>query len=83
MDEWIKKFASELGTEGLSSQEVDDLLLIAREVSRRTGERRLAPLATFLAGLAAAKGGRPLGEAVRKALADLQRILPKEEAARS
>jgi hypothetical protein len=76
MDGWIERIAGALGAEPLTSEEVDDLLVIAREVSRRTGDRRLAPLATFLTGVAvAAAMQRP--DALRKSLGDLRAVLPE------
>jgi hypothetical protein len=76
MQEWVDRFAGELGTEGLTAEQVDELLEIAREVAHRTGERRLAPIATFIAGLMAARGGEPIDQAIRRARESLGRILP-------
>ena len=55
MDDWLDRFADALSVARLDPAEVDALLDLARLVAHGT-ERRNAPLATFLAGRAAAGG---------------------------
>ena len=54
MDEWIDQYANALGEQPLSPAETGDILKLARDVAHGV-ERRLAPLAAFVAGLAAAR----------------------------
>ena len=56
MDDWLDRFADALSVPRLDPAEVDTLLDLARVVAHGT-ERKNAPLATFLAGRAAAGGG--------------------------
>ncbi len=50
MDEWLDGFARALGERSLEPEEVGAVLVLAREVARGV-ERRLAPLASFVAGM--------------------------------
>ena len=50
MDEWLDGFAQALGERSLEPEEVGALLALAREVAHGV-ERRLAPLASFVAGV--------------------------------
>jgi hypothetical protein len=54
METWIDLYADSLGLERLTDEEITELLDLARDVAHGT-ERRFAPLATFLAGLAAGR----------------------------
>jgi Domain of unknown function (DUF6457) len=56
-NEWIGKFASELGTEPPSEDEVGEILELAATAAHAS-ERIAAPLACWLAG----RDGRPLSE---------------------
>ena len=73
MTEWVDEAGAELASVAggeaaeyaLSEMEVEMLLRLAREVAHESGDRRNAPLATYLAGLA--RGRNPelgLGVAV-------------------
>jgi hypothetical protein len=66
-NEWIAKFARELGTEGPSDEETGAILELAATAAHAS-ERIAAPLACYLAG----RDGRPLAEL--RAIAD--RIAP-------
>lgn len=50
MDEWLDGFARALGERSLEPEEVGAMLALAREVAHGV-ERRLAPLASFVAGM--------------------------------
>ena len=80
MEEWIDAAPGAVGEGALRPEEVTILLRLAREVAHRT-ERRMAPLAAFLAGAAA---GRASPEdrltALRAAAAALERLLPGDPA---
>jgi hypothetical protein len=56
-NEWIGKFAAELGTEPPSEEEVGEILELAATAAHAS-ERIAAPLACWLAG----REGRPLAE---------------------
>jgi uncharacterized protein DUF6457 len=58
VDEWMDRLADDLGEERLSPKEVGQVLKLAREVAHGV-ERKLAPLAAFVAGVHA---GRRAGE---------------------
>lgn len=70
MDEWLTKAAEGLGIEeALTPAEVETLLELARVAAHESGERTNAPLLCYLAGLAAARGGKTvdeLADAVRR-----------------
>ncbi len=55
---WINGFAARHDLDGLTPELVDALLDLAGRAAHDTGERRNAPLACFLAGLALAGGAR-------------------------
>jgi len=50
MDDWLDGFARALGERPLEREEVGAVLALARDVAHGV-ERRLAPLASFLAGM--------------------------------
>jgi hypothetical protein len=62
-NEWIAKFARELGIEGPSEEETGEILELAATAAHAS-ERIAAPLACYLAG----RDGRPLAEL--RAIAD-------------
>jgi hypothetical protein len=67
-EEWPDKAASALGIEG--DLYIDEILDLARDVAHGV-ERKAAPVATFLAGLAAGRdGGDP--DAVKRAIATVR-----------
>jgi hypothetical protein len=81
MDEWIDQYATALGEEGLSPAETADILKLARDVAHGV-ERRLAPLAAFVAGLAAARASVDGGDraaSVRSALDQARALIPESE----
>lgn len=78
MEQWIDRLARALELEPLSREEVGRLLGIARDVAHRV-ERKVTPVATFLAGAAVGRAvadGSSRADAMVAALAALQRALP-------
>jgi uncharacterized protein DUF6457 len=82
-DEWLSRLAADLGEPPLTSRETGHVLKLAREVAHGV-ERKLAPLAAYLAGVHVGRRGaqgvspdEALSEAVRAAAA----ILPVQPAA--
>jgi hypothetical protein len=78
MDEWIDEYAGALGEQPLSPAETADILKLARDVAHGV-ERRLAPLAAFVAGLSAARTSAGAGDraaAVRAALDRARTLIP-------
>jgi len=53
-DELVETLARHVGTSPLDAAEVDSVLALAAAVAHGTGDRTSAPLASFLAGIAAA-----------------------------
>lgn len=53
LDEWVEKVCAELNID--DDVDVDELLDLARDVAHEV-ERRAAPIATFIVGLAAGRG---------------------------
>ena len=82
-EEWINRLASDLGEPSLSSREIGQVLKLAREVAHGV-ERRLAPLAAYVAGMhvgrRAAQGASP-EEALSEAIRAADAFLPVEPAA--
>jgi Domain of unknown function (DUF6457) len=82
MDRWIDEVAAAFGEEPLGAEQVDAILDAARDVAHRV-ERRLTPVAAFLAGEAAGRArvtGTSQAEAVAQSLARLGELLPPEGA---
>lgn len=78
MPGWMDGLAEAFGEEPLAPEEVDELLSAARDVAHRV-ERRMTPLAAFVAGMGAGRaraGGASHREAVADALAKLRAALP-------
>jgi hypothetical protein len=61
-EEWVGRFAGELGIDPPGPTEVEEILELAA-VAAHASERIAAPVATWLAG----KAGRPVGEVVELA----------------
>ena len=78
MTDWMARLAAALDQPALEPGEVDALLALARDVSRRTGDRRTAPLTTFLAGQFVAGGAEPRAQAVARARDAVLAVLPEE-----
>ena len=76
MDEWIDQYANALGVQPLSPAETADILKLARDVAHGV-ERRLAPLAAFVAGLAAARESEDRAAAVHGALERARTLIPE------
>jgi hypothetical protein len=69
----VEGLASQIGVPPLTGGEIDACLALAAAAAHGTGDRTAAPLATFLAGLAAAGSGdraRTLEE-IRRATTEL------------
>jgi hypothetical protein len=61
MDDWLTRVAAAIGCdEQLSDEDADALLKIARIAAHEGGDRRNAPLLTYLIGRA--RSDRPLAE---------------------
>jgi hypothetical protein len=61
MDDWLKQVAAAIGSDDeLSDEDADALLKIARIAAHESGDRRNAPLLTYLIGRA--HGDRQLNE---------------------
>lgn len=78
MDRWIDRAASAFGEQPLDPDQVDELLLVARDVAHGV-ERRLTPVAAFLAGMGAGRAraaGASLDHAVADAIDTLRSLLP-------
>jgi hypothetical protein len=54
-DEVINALAEHIGTPPLTAAEVESVLSLAAVAAHSTGDRTTAPLASFLAGVAAAR----------------------------
>ena len=78
MQEWSDRIAHSLKQPTLKSEETEELLLLAREVSHGTGQRAVTPLATFLVGLAVAETGGTRSAAIRKAHESLRSLIGQE-----
>ncbi len=79
MEDWIDLLAESLGEDPLSGQETARLLSAAREVAHRV-ERRITPLATFVAGAAVGRsiaGGASRRDALQAALDTINSMLPE------
>jgi Domain of unknown function (DUF6457) len=74
--ELIDALAGELGVASLSQSEIESLLALAAAAAHGTGDRTSAPLATFLAGLAAADSARR-DEAIENLRARTAAIAPE------
>jgi chromosomal replication initiation ATPase DnaA len=78
MDEWIDRFADELGVEALDAETRSRLLDASREVAHRL-ERKQTPLSVYLIGVAVGRriaAGTDPETAVDEALETLARLLP-------
>ena len=61
MDDWLQRVAAAIGSdEELSEEDADALLKIARIAAHEGGDRRNAPLLTYLIGRS--RGETPLSE---------------------
>lgn len=81
MEGWIDRVAAAFGEEPLAPEQVDELLRAARDVAHGV-ERRLTPVATFLAGMGAGRAraaGATSGHAIGDALETLRSLLPEPE----
>lgn len=74
MADWLTRTATALDVEPLAPEEVRMLLDLTRQVAHTT-ERRNAPLAAFLLGLAVAGGDLPRGTALGAACARVEALL--------
>ncbi|HXJ65789.1 MAG TPA: DUF6457 domain-containing protein [Actinomycetota bacterium] len=78
MDRWLDELAEALGVEPLEAGESGDLLRSSRDVAHGV-ERRFAPLASFLLGVATERGtaaGASRAEAFAAAVERLRWTLP-------
>lgn len=80
---WVERLAQELGVEGMTPHAQATLLAIARDVAHG-GERKYAPLASFIAGRyvqLAAHDGRDMESALRDVSDAVSRLLRETSAA--
>lgn len=72
-DELARALADEIGAPALETGEVESILALAAVAAHGTGDRTAAPLAAFLAGIAAAGSDDRLGtlDAIRRRAAQL------------
>jgi hypothetical protein len=79
LEEQLARFAAAVGEPNLDDEEVEEVLDLARVVAHGT-ERRLAPLTTFLAGLAVARAveGRSRPDALNDVSRQLRAAIPDE-----
>lgn len=78
MDDWLRQLAVTLGVDPLDEDQVDSLLVVARDVAHAV-ERRATPVATFLLGAAVQRRighGATARDALGDALVDLRAALP-------
>lgn len=61
-EQWVEKFASEIGADPPSGDDFNELLRLAAEAAHAS-ERTAAPVACWIAG----RTGRPLGELIEAA----------------
>ena len=72
MHEWLQRAAAKLGGPTVSDSEQDALLGLARVAAHTSGDRRNAPLVTYLVGLARGGGDeRSVEELVREITGDV------------
>ena len=80
MEEWTQRFARALGEPPMSPREMGKVLQLAREVAHGV-ERKVAPLAAFLAGIHVGRragGGVSREEALAEALRTAGEVLPRD-----
>jgi hypothetical protein len=78
VDEWIDELALALAEEPIDPREMGAVLKLARDVAHGV-ERKLAPVATFLAGVHAgrrAADGTPRAQALAEAVEAAQALIP-------
>ena len=56
-EEWVERFAEEIGSDGPSPEETEEVLKLAAAAAHAS-ERTAAPVACWIAG----RTGRPIGE---------------------
>jgi hypothetical protein len=79
MREWEREIADAVGEDALAPEELGIVLRLSRDVAHRT-ERRLAPVAAYLAGARAgrlAAGGGARAEGLRDAERAIRGVLPE------
>jgi hypothetical protein len=82
VDRWLEELAEALGVEPLGGGETGELLRASRDVAHGV-ERRFAPLASFLLGVATERGtaaGASRDEAFATAVEQLRWTLPPPDA---
>jgi uncharacterized protein DUF6457 len=83
MDDWLDDFARALGERPLEREEAGAVLGLARDVAHGV-ERRLAPLASFVAGMHVQRRvaeGTAVPDAVREIRAAARALIPKPPSA--
>jgi hypothetical protein len=81
VEEWIDRFAAELGEQPVAPAEMGRLLKVSREVAHRV-ERKFAPLSTFVVGSYVGRRvaeGASREDAIAEAVEAATRLLPEGE----
>jgi len=79
MDDWLDDFARALGERPLEREELGAVLALARDVAHGV-ERRLAPLASFVAGMHVQRRvaeGAGVSDAVEEVRAAARTLIPE------
>ena len=83
MDDWLEEFARALGERSPEREEVGAVLALARDVAHGV-ERRLAPLASFVAGMHMQRRvseGAGIPEALAEIRTAVQTLMPESPSA--
>jgi hypothetical protein len=78
VEDWLRLLAGTLGVDPLDDDQIETILVVARDVAHGV-ERRATPLATFLLGAAVQRRighGVTPPDALADALVDVQSVLP-------
>jgi hypothetical protein len=72
VNEWLEEAAAKLGGARLEAGEAEQLLALARIAAHTSGDRRNAPLVSYLVGLARGRGDtRSVEELVAEIVGDV------------
>lgn len=79
MDDWLERYARQLGITPLADEETAALLALARDVAHGS-QRRFAPLSTFLAGvLVGAEKNAGRLDTIRRAVGIADELLDEQQ----
>lgn len=57
---WLDDLAARIGMDPIDASVIDELLALAGDAARESGDRRNAPISCFLIGLKLGAGGGPV-----------------------